>query len=579
MYTMLAVFRKIYRLISLSLKVQLGLIVALGPIVALFEILVASVFSLLLRDKIASSTGGFLTKFFPETLKNFESLVWIFIGVGIIRGIGIYLLSFKPIFVELKLVSDFRNNLAFKSLSSDGITNLSPSLLMHLTGTAIPRAAKSVGMFSYALANVLIVAGLFISMFFMDVRIAIFFSSGLLIVGTISLLFNSKVSRKYSMESKGVLQLTEIFQRISANWILIRILGKGSEEIAKIKNIDKEATSQAIVARRILVVGAVLPAVLGVLLLAGSLVYQKSLDIETEGFVAMLYLFVRLVQYLTSLMQLIDPVYSGLPSLRDCAKYIESISRQKITSKDLYGRIATKTLITTPPFISIERVSHRFENQSQTYLKNVSLKVYAGEQIGIQGESGVGKSTLMMLMLGLIEPDSGKILINDLAPAQFRDLFSDSIAYVGAKPYLVQGSIRENLQYCNSKKISLDAQFSVLQSLGLKKWIEDIKNNRDDRLHEDDSGISDGEKQRLCLARALLREPLLFILDEPTANLDAESEAQFVKCLSQKKGECTTIIVSHRPQALRYCDRVFSFSADGLVQINIPTTSLTARSV
>ena len=193
-------------------------------------------------------------------------------------------------------------------------------------------------------------------------------------------------------------------------------------------------------------------------------------------------------------------------------------------------------------------------------LKDFNLSIQNGDTIGIAGKSGCGKTTLAKLLLGLYEPTKGKILFNniDLVNIQ-KDSLYRLIGVVMQDSFLFNMSIRENLQISN-KSAKEDEMITACKNANIYDFIQSLPDGFDTIIGERGIKISGGQKQRLSIARALIRQPQLLILDEATSSVDKESEDKINNAIMGISKDITTIIISHKPSVLEKADAVVNIN-------------------
>ncbi len=175
------------------------------------------------------------------------------------------------------------------------------------------------------------------------------------------------------------------------------------------------------------------------------------------------------------------------------------------------------------------------------------------------GPSGSGKSTLLGLLIGDLSATNGSILVTSSDKtyplSEARKSLISRIGYVSAENFIFEGSILENICFGLNKTPNEDDVWNSLRLSGAM-FVKDMPMGLQHPLSEQGEGLSAGQKQRLGLARALLRDPEVLILDEATSNLDSATEAQIIKTLNNLKGKMTIVSVTHRDQILSIADQV-----------------------
>lgn len=192
-------------------------------------------------------------------------------------------------------------------------------------------------------------------------------------------------------------------------------------------------------------------------------------------------------------------------------------------------------------------------------LENINLSVDLGEAVGIIGTSGGGKSTLLKLICGLIEVQCGIITINGEASPQLR---RKSVAVVMQNAMLFPADIRDNIT-CGHE-MSTSEIYRACEAAQLTDWINTLPQGIDTYVGERGGRISGGQAQRICIARAIAKGADVILLDEPTSALDQDTGNAVITALSNLTKNKTVIHVSHRPEALAACDKIYRLEGGAL---------------
>ncbi|EOX4866677.1 TPA: thiol reductant ABC exporter subunit CydC [Haemophilus influenzae] len=204
--------------------------------------------------------------------------------------------------------------------------------------------------------------------------------------------------------------------------------------------------------------------------------------------------------------------------------------------------------------IDVENVN--FAYGEEQILSDVSLSVKKGEILGIHGRSGSGKSTLLKLLMRFYDPKSGSIKINgETLPNINTCSLRDNMAYITQQTYIFNETIEENIRLAR-RDATLEEIMEAAKKASIHDFILSLPQGYQTKMTELGGNLSDGEKQRIGIARAFLHNAPIILLDEPTSNLDSLNEAMILKSLLDAKAEKLIILVSHRQSTMAICDQV-----------------------
>lgn len=231
--------------------------------------------------------------------------------------------------------------------------------------------------------------------------------------------------------------------------------------------------------------------------------------------------------------------------------------------------------------VEVENLWFRYREDLPWVLKGVNFEVKPGERLGIVGRTGSGKSSLIQALFYLYPLSQGKISINQNKPKINDDekgvdlnLYRKSIAFISQEPILFQGSLRFNLDINNEH--TDEELYEVLNQVGLLEWVNTNIDRLDQKIEERGKNLSLGERQLLCMARCLLQESPIVIMDEATSSVDPQSEEIMVRATEEFFSQRTQIIIAHRLSTLAKCDRILWLQKGEIVTLG-PTADVLPR--
>jgi ATP-binding cassette subfamily C protein len=224
------------------------------------------------------------------------------------------------------------------------------------------------------------------------------------------------------------------------------------------------------------------------------------------------------------------------------------------------------TIENGPVRVMVKDLSFRYQGSEREALKNISLQIPAGSQAAFIGSSGSGKSTLADLILGLLEPTSGRVLLDGVGPAIWTKKYPGLLGYVPQQPGMVSGSIAQNIALgVESSQIDFAKLDKAIKDAHLSEIVDSLPNGIETDIGKRKDELSGGQLQRIGLARALYNQPKLLIMDEATSALDAESESEINKALDEMRGTVTVVLIAHRLNSIQRSDIVFLIDDGNLV--------------
>jgi ATP-binding cassette subfamily C protein len=294
---------------------------------------------------------------------------------------------------------------------------------------------------------------------------------------------------------------------------------------------------------------------LGIFVWASVAIARLSIS---EVLVLALVLY-RLLPLIQSLQQAAQQVLHIAPSVRRVLELTRQCEAEREVTESTAARVPQLT-----QELLVRNLRYRHDPNEPEILSGLTFTLSAGSLTVLSGESGAGKSTLLDLLAGLLRQDDGEILVDGqvLGTSDLLE-WRRGLGYLTQDPFLFHDTVRANLLIADPQ--ANDAAIDeALAAAGAAEFVKRLPQGLDTIVNDRGARMSGGERQRLALARALLRKPTLLILDEPTSALDPKNERSVLDAIERLKGQTTMILVTHRPERVLKADQVLYLQCGGL---------------
>ena len=217
--------------------------------------------------------------------------------------------------------------------------------------------------------------------------------------------------------------------------------------------------------------------------------------------------------------------------------------------------------------INFNNYSVKYRPDTPLILKNINLEIKPGEKIGVCGRTGSGKSTMLLCLFRILEANQGQILIDDIDISQIGlEILRQSLTIIPQEPILLEGNIRDNID--PSKTFNDTEILKILREVGLTDFMVD--KTLDYKIEENGNNISVGEKQLICIARAMLKKTKIILMDEATANIDYRTEAALKKNIHEDMEESTVMTIAHRIKTIINYDKILVLKEGEIEEFDTP---------
>jgi len=407
----------------------------------------------------------------------------------------------------------------------------------------------------------------FAILFWMSPTLSIILFAPLVLIVPMVIWFSTRVQRKYRKQRESTGGIVAILENVLSGITVVQAYNATPFETERIESQSGDYRDQAIQAafiRNRFIPGIYVVAGIsfGLLVSAGGWVMSSG-EISVGQFVTFLLISTRMTMPMFILGMLLNQLQKGEAASRRVFAIIDlepSISDSE-GAKDLDEPITT---------VSFDSVTFAYPSTSVNVLNDVSFRVESGGFLGIMGHTGAGKSTILKLVEKFYQPQSGQVRINGQDISEFTiHSVRSRIGFVSQDPFLFFGTIRDNVAY--AREASDDDVKLALETAGAWEFVTELENGMETMVGDRGVRLSGGQRARISLARALLMNPDVLILDEASAALDAETEKRIQQSLfgggnGSNGKKRITIGVAHRLATIRNADEIISMVDGAIVE-------------
>ena len=498
----------------------------------------------------------YLDQFLPDWIHNVWTVVAIFVvGVILCKAVCEYLANYWINYVGFSVIMDLRNQL-YERILRQSISFFH----RHSTGKLMSAVVNDIEKIQLAVSAVLadflrqsftLVALMFVVLV-LDWRLALISIALLPLVMIPSAKIGKRIRGSSRSSQANLAELSQLLQEAISGNRIVKAFRMERWELARFRAAARKLLQVNLRFVRAQAVTSPLMEILGAVTVVFLLLYARDRILHQALTTGMFVTFVY------ALLKMYEPV-KRLSGIHNSFQQAVGASAKVFEILELQEEVAEKPdAKVLPPFsrsIAFENVWFGYD-AGEPFLQNVSLEVKAGEVVALVGASGAGKSTLVNLILRFFDVSKGRVLIDG---HDVRDVTLDSlrsqISMVTQEMILFNDTVRNNICY-GRPNVSKEELESVAQAALASEFIQRMPQGDDTVIGDRGERMSGGQRQRLAIARALLKNSPILILDEATSELDTESEQLVQKALSNLMTGRTVIVIAHRLSTVRRADKI-----------------------
>lgn len=419
-----------------------------------------------------------------------------------------------------------------------------------------------IGLISESIVSIALVITIFIT----DPMMTLFVAAILLIMLVLIIKVLRKILYRSGKESMENIALTN-------KWLLQGISGIKEVKVAKKEEFFYESFSisgyRAVNAEKWYTVLSNVPRLLiemvsicSMLILIAVMIYRgREIELLIPTFGAFGMAAVRLMPSANRIISAINSISYYKPGVDKLLQNIESIEKETDEEEDCEKELSFSGSI------ELKDVSYKYPNSENYVLKNANMEIPLGSSVGIVGSSGAGKTTVVDILLGLLDIEEGRVLLDGKNIMESHENWVSNIGYIPQNIFMLDASIKENVAFgIKEEDISEEQVMKAIREARLDEFVLSLKDGINTEVGERGIRFSGGQRQRLSIARALYTNPKILILDEATSALDTETEREIMESINSLSGKKTLIIIAHRLETIKNCDIVYRVSDGSIVR-------------
>ena len=508
--------------------------------------------------------NNYLFNFFENNSEKEIILIFLIslILLFIFKNFFLIFLSWKKESFNFNLRSNLSSKLFKGFLLRDykNFYNKNSSDYFSLILNQVSVLVEGINQFIFFINEILLFFFLFLLLVYVEPRGSLYIVFFLLSLMFLNLFFNRKVIKKWSqikfdkdkLQIKSISEGFQLFSYLKVLSLEKLFSNTFSENNKKVNDASKIQMFVNTMPKHLFEISMII--VLSILM-----VVVISKDQEIINTIPILGIFIltaiRLLPSFNRLLISIQNIKFSYPAVKTLKEELAKMNNQKIQENQITS---------FKKKISISNLGFSYGNK--TIFDNLNFEILKGEKIGIKGETGSGKTSLVNILLGLIDINKGKIVLDDQDMTNSKLYKKIKIGYVPQSIFLVDDSIKQNIILNNQTNID-ERLIEVIKISCLTDFINSLPKKILTHTGEHASKISGGQKQRIGIARALFTKPDILILDEATNALDGVTEDTILNNIINKSKDLTVIIISHRDSSLDKCDKIFEITSKDLKRL------------